>query len=63
MRQPKTASVIVKDLPLRSTARIYMLGQTSALSWAPHGEDVEIRLPASLPGRYAYVLKVNNRKP
>jgi len=62
MGEPKTASVIVRNLALKSGAQISMLGRNQALGWAQHGEDVEIRLPSSLPGRYAYVLKVNRAK-
>jgi alpha-L-fucosidase len=62
MGEPKTASVVVKNLALKSGAQISMLGRTRALEWAQHGEDVEIRLPSSLPGHYAYVLKVSTAK-
>jgi len=61
MGEPTTASVTLKNLALPSGAQISMLGQNQALEWVQHGEDVEIKLPASLPGRYAYVLKVNKR--
>jgi alpha-L-fucosidase len=63
MGEPKTGKVIVKNLELESGAQISMLGQNGGLEWAQHGGDVEIRLPSSLPGRFAYVLKVNKAKP
>lgn len=59
MGQPKTASLTVMNLALPSAAQIYMLGQKTALPWVQQGENVAIRLPSTLPGRYAYVLKVN----
>src|SRR5215472_13991841 len=62
MGEPKTGNVIVKNLALESGAQTSMLGENGALTWAQHGGDVEIRLPSSLPGRFAYVLKVNKGK-
>jgi len=61
MGEPKRPSITVKKLALKSGAQISLLGENRALEWVQHGEDVEIKLPASLPGRYAYVLKVNKR--
>jgi alpha-L-fucosidase len=63
MGEPKTGNVIVKNLALESGAQISLLGQNGGLEWAQHGGDVEIRLPSGLPGRFAYVLKVNKAKP
>jgi len=41
-------------------SQMRMLGETEPLEWIQRGEDVEIRLPATLPGRYAYVVKMSN---
>src|SRR5262249_50452215 len=60
MGEPKAGSITVKNLVLPKGSQIHMLGESQALEWIQRAEDVEIRLPAALPGRYAYVLKMSN---
>lgn len=59
MGEPKTGVVIVKKLAPRPGSKVYLLGESNPLQWVPRGEDVQITLPGKLPGRYAYVLKMN----
>jgi hypothetical protein len=35
-----------------------LLGTTGELKWKQVGGDVEVELPGSLPGKYAYGMKV-----
>src|ERR1700745_4111058 len=58
--EPKAGSVTVKNLAPKAGSSISILGGNDPLHWSQHGEDVEIRLPSHLMGRYAYVLKMNN---
>jgi alpha-L-fucosidase len=60
--EPKTGVVTIKDLKLSSGSPIYILGQNEPMHWVQRGEDVEVRLPSHLAGRYAYVLKMTNPK-
>jgi hypothetical protein len=62
MGEPKTGSVTLKDLAPKVGSSISMLGENESLPWTQRGEDVEIKLPPHLIGRYAYVLKMNNPK-
>lgn len=58
--EPKTGSVTVKKLELKAGSPIYMLGENKPLQWVQRGEDVQVTLPSSLTGHYAYVLKTQD---
>jgi alpha-L-fucosidase len=58
--EPKTGSVTVKKLELKAGSPIYMLGENKPLQWVQRGEDVQVTLPSSLTGHYAYVLKTKD---
>jgi alpha-L-fucosidase len=55
---PKTGSVTVKLLSPQTGQAIYLRGNDKPLSWSPQGEDIRVKLPPALPGRYAYVLRI-----
>jgi alpha-L-fucosidase len=56
--QPKTATVVIKDLSPGAGAQVYLLGNPTPLAWDHQGEDIKVHLPAALPGQYAYVLRL-----
>jgi len=56
--QPKTTGITLKSLSLRVGSQIYLLGQATPLIWSQQGDAIKVSLPATLPGRYANVLKV-----
>jgi alpha-L-fucosidase len=56
--RPRANSVTVKSLSPKAGARIYLLGADGDLKWSQQGSDIKVNLPASLPGEYAYVLKI-----
>ncbi|HEX6804125.1 MAG TPA: alpha-L-fucosidase [Terriglobales bacterium] len=58
MGAPKTKDVVIKNLSPKPGSQVFMLGVSQPLSWVQRGADVGITLPSSLPGRYAYVLKI-----
>jgi len=60
MGEPKPGSLTVKNLMPTPGSQVYMLGEAKALAWTQRSEDVQFNLPAHLPGRYAYVLKMRN---
>jgi alpha-L-fucosidase len=60
MGEPKTHSITLKNLAPKAGSQIDLLGHSQPLQWAQHGGDVEITLPSRLPGRYAYVLKMED---
>jgi alpha-L-fucosidase len=59
MGQPKGGNVTIKDLSLPAKTSVTLLGAGGALSWQKQGADVSVKLPAQLPGKYAYVLKMD----
>jgi len=55
---PKASTVTVKALTPKAGTKIFLLGESKPLSWSQKGDDLEVTLPSSLPGKYAYVLKI-----
>jgi alpha-L-fucosidase len=55
---PKTGSITLKSLSPQTGSAIYLLGSDEPLSWSQQGEDIRVKLPSTLPGRYAYVLRI-----
>jgi alpha-L-fucosidase len=58
MGKPNTDSITLKSLTPKAGTQIYLLGETRPLAWSQQGSDTRIALPHTLPGRYAYVLKI-----
>jgi alpha-L-fucosidase len=56
--QPKTDSITLKSLAPKAGTLIYLLGEAKPLAWSQQGADTKITLPRTLPGQYAYVLKI-----
>jgi len=56
--KPRASPVTVKSLSPKPGTQIYMLGSADPLTWSQQGSDVRINLPTTLPGDYAYVLKI-----
>lgn len=55
---PKASSLTIKDLTFSSSATVALLGARGTLAWTQRGNDLQLQLPSSLPGNYAYVLKI-----
>jgi alpha-L-fucosidase len=53
---PKQSSVTLKDVSAKTGSDIYLLGYPKPLSWSASAGNLQIQLPATLPGSYAYVL-------
>jgi alpha-L-fucosidase len=56
--EPPGPIVTIRGIALKPGARVAMLGSAQSLAWKQKWDDVEITLPASLPGKYAYALKI-----
>src|SRR6266568_8972169 len=56
--QPKTPTITLKSLSLTPGSQIYLLGQDKPLVWSQQGDNIRVRWPSAVSGRYAYVLKV-----
>jgi alpha-L-fucosidase len=54
--EPKTASITLKDVSVKPGSQVHLLGYRKPLQWSQNGADITVQLPASLPGKYAFVL-------
>jgi alpha-L-fucosidase len=56
--QPKTNSITLKNLSFKPNATLTILGAKGALPWKQQASDIVVTLPPTLPGNYAYAIKV-----
>jgi alpha-L-fucosidase len=56
--EPKGKTATIRHVTLKAGAPVTMLGTTGNLKWTQKGTDVEVELPASLVGKYAYGMKM-----
>ncbi len=61
--EPKTGTVTVKSFRAEAGSAIYLLGESKPLHWSQTANDLTVHLPAKLPGKYAYVLRLTNPAP
>ncbi len=55
---PKQRTVTIEDVAARPGAKVTLLGDATPLPVKAVGGNMQVMLPAQLPGRYAYVLKL-----
>jgi alpha-L-fucosidase len=58
MGVPKSGSITLRDVHAAAGSQVTLLGETKPLGWVQKGADLEVQLPATLPGKYAYVLRM-----
>ena len=58
MGEMKGPVVTLTGLKPKAGAKIELLGHKKPLQWSQVGEDIKVTLPPSLPGKYAYVLGI-----
>jgi alpha-L-fucosidase len=58
MGRPKSSSITLKDVALQPASQVTLLGSNAPLKWSQRGNDLQVSLPETLPGDYAYVLKL-----
>jgi alpha-L-fucosidase len=58
MGSPKSGAILLRDVRAANGSQIELLGDAKPLTWTQKGTDLEVQLPASLPGKYAYVLRM-----
>jgi len=58
MGDVKGSSVTIASLKPKPGTKIQLLGYKKPLKWSQAGENVKVTLPSSLPGKYAYVLRI-----
>lgn len=58
LAKPGSTEVTIESLRPREGTQVQMLGFNGNLSWTANGGDLNLKLPAELPGDYAYALKI-----
>src|ERR1700756_5458533 len=56
--KPAGAMLTLKSVTPKASSKLFLLGFPKQLSWSKHGDDTVIDLPSTLPGQYAYVVKM-----
>lgn len=60
--KPTGSTILLHNLAAAPSSEISLLGGSGALKWKQEDADLEVTLPATLPGNYAYVLKLEPAK-
>jgi alpha-L-fucosidase len=60
--KPMSSTVRLHNVAAVPGSQITLLGDASSLKWTQRSADLEVTLPVSLPGNYAYVLRVEPAK-
>ncbi len=55
---PASREVLIHAVKARAGSEVKLLGEPAPLAWTQEGNDLRVKLPAKLPGSYAYALKV-----
>jgi alpha-L-fucosidase len=58
MGSPKTSSILLRGIQPANGSEVHLLGDAKPLTWTQKGADLEVQLPTTLPGKYAYVLRM-----
>jgi alpha-L-fucosidase len=58
-----TNSITLKSFSAKAGSEINLLGDRKPLAWTQSNADITVHLPAKLPGKYAYVLRIENPEP
>jgi alpha-L-fucosidase len=56
--KPKQSEVTLTDVAAQPGSALHLLGDATPIQWSADGKDLKVQLPASLPGQYAYVLRI-----
>jgi alpha-L-fucosidase len=55
---PKHPEVTLFGVKARPGSALHLLGYAQPLKWSTQGENLKVELPETLPGRYAYALRL-----
>ena len=55
---PKSGTILLRDIKPTGGSQVHLLGDAKPLTWTQKGADLQVELPGSLPGKYAYVLRM-----
>ena len=57
--KPSQSTIHLTTITLKPGSAVTLLGAATPLHWVQQGPDVAVSLPSTLPGNYAYVLRLN----
>ncbi|MFC5863103.1 alpha-L-fucosidase [Acidicapsa dinghuensis] len=60
--KPTGSTILLHNVTAAPGSEISLLGDAGALKWKQKEADLEVTLPSTLPGNYAYVLKLDPAK-
>ncbi len=55
---PRSREMLLHTVTARPDSQLFLLGDSAPLLWKQEGADLRVQLPAELPGKYAYVLRI-----
>ena len=58
MGSPKGSTILLRAIQPASGSEVHLLGDAKPLTWTQKGTDLEVQIPPTLPGKYAYVLRM-----
>jgi alpha-L-fucosidase len=57
--EPKSATVTIRSLSLKTGSKIYLLGLAEPIKWSQQGADLRLDFPANLAGHYAFAFRLD----
>ncbi|HEY9126170.1 MAG TPA: alpha-L-fucosidase [Acidobacteriaceae bacterium] len=60
--KPASSTILLHNLKAAPGSQITLLGGSGPVKWTQRADDLEVTLPANLPGSYAWVLKLQPAK-
>jgi hypothetical protein len=60
--KPASSTILLHNLAAAPGSEITLLGGAGTLKWTQKAADLEVTLPAELPGHYDWVLKLQAAK-
>lgn len=58
--KPQTREIRLLDVAAPAGSHVRLLGTKDSLKWSARGKDLQVELPQSLPGNFAYVLEMED---
>jgi alpha-L-fucosidase len=56
--KPNTSTITIRDLTLKPGSTVTLLGFTGNVNWTQKTSNLQLDLPPTLPGNYAYTLRI-----
>jgi len=60
LEKPRSGQITIPDLAVKAGSRVHLLGNSETLKWSARGKDLQVDLPQTMTGNYAYVLEMES---